>query len=56
MILFGVSSVSYVAISGEVMERVVRQAAETPDRQVVGVLLGGQSGDGILVDDATTGP
>ncbi len=56
MILFGVSSVSYVAISGEVMERVVRQAAETPDKQVVGVLLGGRSGDGILVDDATTGP
>ncbi len=47
---------SYVAISGEVMEGVVRNATQNPDRQIVGVLLGGQFGDRLLVDGATTGP
>jgi len=48
--------VSYVAISGPVIERVVREAREHPDEQVVGVLLGGQSGNTIVIEDATTGP
>ena len=51
-----VYSVSYVAISGPVIEKVVREAREHPDEQVVGVLLGGQSGNTIVIEDATTGP
>jgi proteasome lid subunit RPN8/RPN11 len=51
-----VYSVSYVAISGQVNERVVIEAREHPDEQIVGVLLGGQSGDTIIVEDAVTGP
>jgi len=54
--LFGVSSVSYVAIFGQVMEKVVREAREHPDEQIVGVLLGGQSGPAIVVEDTATGP
>ena len=46
---------SYVAISGEVIDRVVREARDHPDEQVVGVLLGGQSGNAIVIDDAATG-
>jgi len=48
--------VSYVAISGPVNEKVVREAREHPDEQVVGVLLGGQSGGTIIIEDAVTGP
>ena len=51
-----VCSVSYVAISGQVMEKVVKEAREHPDEQIVGVLLGGQSGGAIVIEDATTGP
>jgi proteasome lid subunit RPN8/RPN11 len=51
-----VHSVSYVAISGPVVEKVVREAREHPDEQVVGVLLGGQSGETIVIEDAATGP
>jgi proteasome lid subunit RPN8/RPN11 len=51
-----VYSVSHVAISGQVNEKVVMEAREHPDEQIVGVLLGGQSGDTILVEDAVTGP
>jgi proteasome lid subunit RPN8/RPN11 len=51
-----VYSVSYVAISGQVSEKVVIEAREHPDEQIVGVLLGGQSGDTIVVEDAVTGP
>jgi proteasome lid subunit RPN8/RPN11 len=51
-----VYSVSYVAISGQVIEKVVREAREHPDGQVVGVLLGGQSGSTIMIEDAATGP
>lgn len=54
--MFGVSSVSYVAISGQIMEKVVKEAREHPDQQVVGVLVGGQSGGAIVVEDAVTGP
>ncbi len=54
--MFGVSSVSYVAISGQVMDKVVNEARNRPDEQVVGVLVGGQSGDAIIVEDAVTGP
>ncbi len=54
--MFGVSSVSYVAISGQVMEKVVKEAREKPDQQIVGVLLGGQSGGAIVIEDAVTGP
>jgi len=53
--MFGVSSVSYIAISGQVMEKVVKEARERPDEQVVGVLLGGQSGGTIVIEDAATG-
>ena len=52
----GVSPVSYVAISGQVMEKVVREARGHPDEQVVGILLGGQSGGTIVIEDAATGP
>jgi proteasome lid subunit RPN8/RPN11 len=45
-----------VAISGQVIEKVVMEAREHPDEQVVGVLLGGQSGGNIVVEDAVTGP
>jgi proteasome lid subunit RPN8/RPN11 len=48
--------VSYVAISGQVIEKVVREAREHPDEQVVGVLLGGQSSGAIVIEDAATGP
>jgi proteasome lid subunit RPN8/RPN11 len=51
-----VYSVSHVAISGQVIEKVVMEAREHPDEQIVGVLLGGQSGGNIVVDDAVTGP
>ena len=51
-----VYSVSYVAISSQVNEKVVIEAREHPDEQVVGVLLGGQSGDTIVIEDAVTGP
>jgi len=51
-----VCSVSYVAISGQVIEKVVREAREHPNEQVVGVLIGGQSGGTIVVEDAATGP
>jgi len=51
-----VYSVSHVAISGQVIEKVVMEAREHPDEQVVGVLLGGQSGGNIVVEDAVTGP
>lgn len=54
--MFGVSSVSYVAVSGQVMDKVVKEAREHPDEQVVGVLLGGRAGGGILIEDAATGP
>jgi len=47
--------VSYVAISGQVIDKVVREAREHPDEQVVGVLLGGQSGNAIVIEDAATG-
>ena len=53
--MFGVSFVSYVAISGQVMEKVVREAREHPDEQVVGVLLGGQSAGTITIEGAATG-
>ena len=46
---------SYVAISGQVIDKVVREAREHPDEQVVGVLLGGQSGNAIVIEDAATG-
>jgi proteasome lid subunit RPN8/RPN11 len=45
-----------VAISGQVIEKVVMEAREHPDEQVVGVLLGGESGGNIVVEDAVTGP
>jgi proteasome lid subunit RPN8/RPN11 len=45
-----------VAISGQVIEKVVMEAREHPDQQIVGVLLGGQSGGNIVVEDAVTGP
>jgi proteasome lid subunit RPN8/RPN11 len=45
-----------VAISGQVIEKVVMEAREHPDEQIVGVLLGGQSGGTIVVEDAVTGP
>jgi proteasome lid subunit RPN8/RPN11 len=45
-----------VAISGQVIEKVVMEAKEHPDEQIVGVLLGGQSGGNIVVEDAVTGP
>jgi len=45
-----------VAISGQVIEKVVMEAREHPDEQIVGVLLGGQSGGNIVVEDAVTGP
>jgi proteasome lid subunit RPN8/RPN11 len=45
-----------VAISGQVSEKVIIEAREHPDEQIVGVLLGGQSGDTIVVEDAVTGP
>jgi len=51
-----VYSVSHVAISGQVIEKVVMEAREHPDEQIVGVLLGGQSGGNIVVEDAVTGP
>jgi proteasome lid subunit RPN8/RPN11 len=51
-----VYSVSHVAISGQVIEKVVMEAREHPDQQIVGVLLGGQSGGNIVVEDAVTGP
>jgi len=53
--MFGVCSVSHVAISGQVVEKVVREAREHPDEQVVGVLLGGQSGGAIVIEDTATG-
>jgi proteasome lid subunit RPN8/RPN11 len=53
--MFGVYSVSYVSISGQIMEKVVNEAREHPDEQVVGVLLGGQSGGAIVIEDAATG-
>ena len=53
--MFGVSSVSYVAISGQVVEKIVEEAREHPDEQVVGVLLGGQSGGAIVIEDSATG-
>ena len=46
---------SYVAISGRVIEKVVREARERPSEQVVGVLIGGQSGGAIVVEDTATG-
>ena len=49
-------SVSHVAISGQVIEKVVMEAREHPDEQIVGVLLGGQSGGTIVVEEAVTGP
>jgi proteasome lid subunit RPN8/RPN11 len=51
-----VYSVSHVAISGQVIEKVVMEAREHPDEQIVGVLLGGQSGGTIVVEEAVTGP
>jgi proteasome lid subunit RPN8/RPN11 len=48
--------VSHVAISGQVIEKVVMEAREHPDEQIVGVLLGGQSGGTIVVEEAVTGP
>jgi proteasome lid subunit RPN8/RPN11 len=48
--------VSQVAISGQVIEKVVMEAREHPDEQIVGVLLGGQSGGTIVVEEAVTGP
>jgi proteasome lid subunit RPN8/RPN11 len=45
-----------VAISGQVIEKVVMEAREHPDEQIVGVLLGGQSGGTIVVQEAVTGP
>jgi len=51
-----VCSVSYVAISGQVAEKLVREATEHPEEQVVGVLLGGQFGSTISIEDAATGP
>jgi proteasome lid subunit RPN8/RPN11 len=51
-----VYSVSHVAISGQVIEKVVMEAREHPDEQIVGVLVGGQSGGSIVVEDAVTGP
>jgi proteasome lid subunit RPN8/RPN11 len=51
-----VYSVSHVAISGQVIEKVVMEAREHPDEQIVGVLLGGQSGGNIVVEEAVTGP
>lgn len=49
-------SVSHVAISGQVIEKVVMEAREHPDEQIVGILLGVQSGGTIVVEDAVTGP
>ena len=49
-------SVSHVAISSQVIEKVVMEAREHPDEQIVGVLLGGQSGGTIVVEEAVTGP
>ena len=51
-----VCSVSYVAISGQVAEKLVREARDHPEEQVVGVLLGGQFGSTISIEDAATGP
>jgi len=48
--------VSQVAISGQVIEKVVMEAREHPNEQTVGVLLGGQSGGTIVVEEAVTGP
>ena len=48
-------SVSAVTISGQILQKVVGEARNHPDEQVVGVLLGGQSGGTIVIDDAATG-
>jgi len=51
-----VCSVSYVAISDQVTEKLVKEAREHPEEQVVGVLLGGYSGGTITIEDFATGP
>ena len=45
-----------MAIFGQVIEKVVMEAREHPDKQIVGVLLGGQSDGTIVVEEAVTGP
>lgn len=47
---------SQVAISGQVMDKLVSEAKEHPEEQIVGVLMGWQAGATIVIDDTATGP
>jgi proteasome lid subunit RPN8/RPN11 len=45
----------FLSVSNEALQRVMFQAKESPDREVIGVLIGRMDGEVLVVEDAVTG-